>query len=80
MGITPKHHRHDEGQKMASQAEDKQTMQIFNDEDKMLIAEALKTHTEKVGRKAAASAPRAIKELWEAELAKIETLAKKVLK
>lgn len=52
---------------------------MFDEEEKMLLAEALKTHTEKVGRKANADAPKTIKELWRAELAKIEQLARKVL-
>jgi len=65
---------------MAAQAEDKQTKDIFEQEEKVLMAEALKTHAEKVGRKAAADAPPAIKELWHAELTKIEQLARKVLK
>ena len=64
---------------MASQAEDTKTKQIFEDEEKMLLADALKTHAEKVGRKASADAPPTIKELWKAELIKIETLARKVL-
>lgn len=64
---------------MAAQAEDKQTKDLFNDEEKMLLAEALKTHSEKVGRKASADAPKTIKELWRAELQKIEQLARKVL-
>lgn len=64
---------------MAVQTEDKLTKQMFDEEEKMLLAEALKTHTEKVGRKANADAPKTIKELWRAELAKIEQLARKVL-
>jgi len=64
---------------MASQAEDKQTKDIFGDEEKMLLSEALKTHAEKVGRKASADAPATIKQLWQAELIKIEQLARKVL-
>lgn len=64
---------------MASQPEDKTTKDIFGDEEKTLMAEALKTHAEKVGRKASADAPPTIKELWKAELIKIETLARKVL-
>jgi len=64
---------------MAAQAEDKNTKDIFGDEEKMLLSEALKTHAEKVGRKASADAPKQIKELWTAELIKIEQLARKVL-
>lgn len=64
---------------MASQSEDKNTKDIFGDEEKMLLAEALKTHAEKVGRKASADAPATIKQLWQAELIKIEQLARKVL-
>ena len=64
---------------MASQPEDKNTKDIFGDEDKMLLTEALKTHAEKVGRKASADAPATIKTLWQAELIKIEQLARKVL-
>jgi len=64
---------------MAAQAEDKNTKDIFGDEEKMLLNEALKTYAEKVGRKAAADAPKTIKELWTAELIKIEQLARKVL-
>lgn len=64
---------------MASQPEDNKTKQIFDDEEKMLLAEALKTHSEKVGRKAGADAPKTIKELWRAELTKIEQLTRKVL-
>lgn len=56
------------------------TADMFSTEDKQLIAEALKTHSEKVGRKAAADAPKTIKELWQAELKKIEELTRKVLK
>lgn len=65
---------------MAIDKEDNRTGNLFNDEEKLLIAEALKTHSEKVGRKAAADAPKQIKELWAAELSKIEQLARKVLK
>lgn len=80
-GITPKHSRHYERkQKMAAQAEDTKTQQIFNDEEKTIIASALKTHAEKVARKASADAPKTIRELWEAELKKIEEIARKVLK
>jgi len=64
---------------MAAQAEDTKTKQIFEDEEKTLLAEALKTHAEKVGRKASADAPATIKQLWQAELIKIEQLARKVL-
>jgi len=64
---------------MASQPEDKQTKDIFGDEEKMLLSDALKTHAEKVGRKASADAPATIKQLWQAELIKIEQLARKVL-
>jgi len=64
---------------MASQPEDKNTKDIFGDEEKLLLSEALKTHAEKVGRKAAADAPATIKQLWQQELIKIETLARKVL-
>jgi len=64
---------------MAIQAEDKTTKDIFGDEEKMLLSEALKTHAEKVGRKASADAPATIKQLWQAELIKIEQLARKVL-
>lgn len=67
------------GNTMAAQAEDTKTKQIFDDEEKTLLAEALKTHAEKVGRKAGADAPKTIKELWRAELTKIEQLARKVL-
>lgn len=64
---------------MAIQTEDTKTKQIFDDEEKVLLSEALKTHAEKVGRKASADAPKTIKELWRAELTKIEQLARKVL-
>jgi len=64
---------------MASQPEDTKTKQIFEDEEKVLLSEALKTHAEKVGRKASADAPATIKQLWQAELIKIEQLARKVL-
>jgi len=64
---------------MASQAEDTKTKQIFEDDEKVLLADALKTHAEKVGRKASADAPPTIKQLWQAELIKIETLARKIL-
>ena len=64
---------------MASQPEDKNTKDIFGDEEKMLLSDALKTHAEKVGRKASADAPATIKQLWQQELIKIETLARKVL-
>ena len=65
---------------MAKDDADQKTMELFNDEEKLLITEALKTHAEKVGRKAAAQAPKTIKELWYAELKKIEELTRKVLK
>ena len=65
---------------MAVQQEDTKTAQLFNDEEKTLIATALKTHSEKIARKASSDSPRAIKELWEAELKKIEDTARKVLK
>jgi hypothetical protein len=65
---------------MATDTNDTKTKDIFNDEDKLLIADALKTHAEKIGRKAGADAPKTIKELWQAELKKIEELARKVLK
>lgn len=64
---------------MAAQSEDKTTKDIFGDDEKLLLSEALKTHAEKVGRKASADAPKTIKELWQAELIKIEQLARKVL-
>jgi len=64
---------------MAIDKEDNKTGNLFNDEEKVLLSEALKTHAEKVGRKAAADAPKTIKELWAAELGKIEQLARKVL-
>jgi hypothetical protein len=68
------------GKTMAIDKEDNKTGSLLGDEEKQLIAEALKTHAEKVGRKAAADAPKQIKELWAAELQKIEQLARKVLK
>lgn len=64
---------------MAAQTEDTKTKQLFDDEEKMLLTEALKTHSEKIARKASSDAPKTIKELWRAELAKIEALARKVL-
>ena len=64
---------------MAAQADDHKTKQLFDDEEKVLLAEALKTHSEKVARKAGADAPKTIKELWRAELKKIEELTRKVL-
>lgn len=64
---------------MAQQAEDKQTRDMFNNDERQLIGDALKTHAEKIGRKASADAPKTIKELWQAELKKIEELARKVL-
>lgn len=64
---------------MASQQEDNKTKDMFGDDEKLLISEALKTHAEKVGRKASADAPKTIKELWTQELVKIEQLARKVL-
>lgn len=64
---------------MAAQAEDKQTKQLFDDEEKLMLSEALKTYSEKVARKASSDAPKTIKELWRAELSKIENLARKVL-
>lgn len=65
---------------MAQQQEDNKTKDMFNDEEKQLLGAALQTHSEKVARKAAADAPPTIKELWRAELRKIEELARKVLK
>jgi len=65
---------------MAQDKTDNVTKDIFNETELLLMAEALKTHSEKVGRKAAADAPKSIKELWKAELEKIEQLARKVLK
>lgn len=56
------------------------TADMYSTDEKTLIVDALKTHAEKVGRKAAAPAPRTIKELWQAELKRIEELARKVLK
>lgn len=64
---------------MAIDKADNRTGDLFTDEERQLMGDALKTHAEKVGRKAAADAPRTIKELWQAELAKIEQLARKVL-
>lgn len=64
---------------MAAQAEDKVTKQLFNDEEKILLSDALKTHSEKIARKASSDAPKSIKELWRQELSKIEELARKVL-
>lgn len=64
---------------MAIDKADDKTLALLGDEEKQLIGEALKTHAEKVGRKAAADAPKTIKELWAAELQKIEQLARKVL-
>lgn len=64
---------------MAIQQEDTKTKQLFDDEEKLLLSEALKTHSEKVARKASADAPKTIKDLWRAELTKIEQLARKVL-
>ena len=64
---------------MAIDKADNRTGELFNDEEKLLIGDALKTHAEKVGRKASADAPKTTKELWQQELAKIETLARKVL-
>lgn len=65
---------------MAQDANDKVTKDMYTNEEKELMASALKTHAEKVGRKASADAPPSIKELWHAELKKIEELARKVLK
>lgn len=65
---------------MAIDKDDNKTGQLFSDEDKVRIAEALKTHAEKIGRKAGADAPKTIKELWQQELKAIEELARKVLK
>lgn len=67
------------GKQMAAQADDNKTKALFDDEEKTLMAEALKTHAEKVARKANADAPKTIKDLWRAEMSKIETLARKVL-
>lgn len=64
---------------MASQAEDNKTRPLLEDDEKVLLSEALKTHAEKVGRKASADAPKTIKELWQQELTKIEQLARKIL-
>lgn len=65
---------------MAAQDADNKTKDIFGDDDKVLMLDALKTHSEKVGRKASADAPKAIKELWANELKRIEDLARKVVK
>lgn len=65
---------------MAQDANDKKTQDLFTTEEKDLMAQALKTHAEKVGRKASADAPATIRELWRQELQKIEELARKVLK
>lgn len=65
---------------MAQDKTDTATKDLWTDEEKTLLGEALKTHAEKVGRKASADAPKTIKELWKAELDKIEQLARKVLK
>jgi vacuolar-type H+-ATPase subunit H len=65
---------------MATDTNDNKTKELFGDEEKLLIADALKTHAEKIGRKASADAPKTIKELWQAELKKIEERARKVLK
>ena len=56
------------------------TKDLYSTEEREIIAAAMKTHAEKVGRKASADAPEAIKQLWRAELAKIEEIARKVLK
>lgn len=64
---------------MAAQAEDNKTKQLFDDEEKLLISDALKAYSEKIARKAAADGPKTIKELWRAELTKIEAIARKVL-
>jgi len=64
---------------MASQPEDTKTKQLFDDEEKTIIGEAMKTYAEKVARKASSDAPKTIKELWRAELHKIEALTRKVL-
>jgi hypothetical protein len=65
---------------MAQDKTDTVTKDMLTDEERVLLGEALKTHAEKVGRKASADAPKTIKELWKAELDKIEQLARKVLK
>lgn len=64
---------------MAVQQEDNKAKELFNDEEKQMMGEALKTHLEKVARKASSDAPKTIKELWRAEISKIEALARKVL-
>lgn len=65
---------------MAVDNNDKVTKDMFTNEERELIGQALQTHAEKVGRKAAADAPPSIKELWREELKKIEELVRKVLK
>lgn len=63
------------------QSEDIQTQSLpLETEDKQLLAAALETHAKTVARKASADAPPGIKQLWQAELKKIEDLARKVLK
>lgn len=55
------------------------TKDMFNSDEKQMLAAALEAYNEKVARKAAAKAPPQITKLWEDELKKISELARKVL-
>lgn len=69
-----------EHMEMAKQENDNVTQDMWTTEEKQLMVDAIKTHGEKIARKAAADAPKSIKELWQQEMKKLEELARKVVK
>lgn len=65
---------------MAIDNNDKVTKDLYTEEDKQTLKEALEGHQAKIARKASATAPEQIKKLWQAESQKVTELIRKVLK
>lgn len=65
---------------MAIDKADDKTKDIFDSEETEIIKEALTFYAERLARKASADAPKTIRELWAAEVQKVNNLFMKVNK
>ena len=65
---------------MAIDKTDEKTKDIFDSEETQIIKEALTFYAERLARKAGADAPKTIRELWAAEVQKVNNLFMKVNK
>lgn len=59
---------------MAQDSKDTKTIDMFNPDEKEILKQALDFYAERLGRKASADSPKAIKELWAAEVQKVNNL------